>query len=278
MQKATGLGLAISRQFIEMMGGSIGLKSELGKGSIFRIELPVELASEDVMPAQQPANSTSEVCGLAPSQPAWRILIAEDQPENQLLLTKLMAAIGLETRLAEDGERCVAMFKEWRPHLIWMDWRMPVMDGAEATRQIRALPEGQEVKIVAVTASVFGEQRLELFRAGMNGFVRKPYRMQEIYDALAQHLGMEFIYATQAPAAEPAVSLALTPAMMAALPAVLRGELHEALVSLDSGRIMDVIGELAETEPALSRVLHQLADNFDYQSILKALEQELEAC
>ena len=83
----------------------------------------------------------------------FRILIAEDQRENQLLLMKLMADIGLDTRLAENGEQCVELFQEWHPHLIWMDRRMPVMDGIEATRQIRQLPGGKEVKIVAVTAS-----------------------------------------------------------------------------------------------------------------------------
>lgn len=145
---------------------------------------------------------------------------------------KLMTDLGLDTRLAVNGAECVRMFQEWHPHLIWMDRRMPVMDGVEATRSIRALPEGRDVKIVAVTASVFGEQRQELFDAGMDDFVRKPYRFQEIYDGLSRHLGVQFVYSHTA-ATEPAPA-ALTPEMLAVLPDVLCLRLREALASLDS--------------------------------------------
>ncbi len=106
---------------------------------------------------------------------------------------KLMTPIGIDARLAENGAECVQMFQEWHPHLIWMDWRMPVMDGTEATRRIRALPDGGDVKIIAVTASVFGEQRQELFKAGMNAFLRKPFRFHEIYDCMAQQLGVQYL-------------------------------------------------------------------------------------
>ena len=92
---------------------------------------------------------------------------------------KLMADIGLNARLAENGEQCVELFQEWHPQLIWMDRRMPVMDGIEATRRIRQLPGGKDVKIVAVTASAFKEQRRKLLDAGMDDFVRKPYRFMK---------------------------------------------------------------------------------------------------
>ena len=158
------------------------------------------------------------MAGLASGSPAYRILIAEDQPENQLLLVKLMTGIGLDAKLAENGAECVRLFQEWRPHLIWMDRRMPVMDGMEATRRIRALPDGQDVKIVAVTASAFKEQRQEMLDAGMDDFVRKPYRFQEIYDSLAKQLGVKYIYRDSTPVAAEALPVAVTPAMLAALP------------------------------------------------------------
>jgi CheY-like chemotaxis protein len=105
-----------------------------------------------------------------------------------------MSDIGLETKVAENGARGLDIFKEWHPHLIWMDRRMPVMDGIEATQRIRELPDGREVKIVAVTASAFKEQQQEMFDAGMDDFVRKPYRFEEIYDCLSKQLGVRFVY------------------------------------------------------------------------------------
>jgi PAS domain S-box-containing protein len=268
----TGLGLAITRQLAELMGGSIGVDSTLGKGSIFRIRLPVELAAAaDVVP---PKARAWDVCGLAPGQPQFRILIAEDQRENQLLLMKLMTDIGLDTRLAENGQECVKLFQSWHPHLIWMDRRMPVMDGVEATHRIRELPGGNGVKIVAVTASAFKEQRQELLNAGLDDFVRKPYRIHEIYDCMAWHLGLKYVYRSSSPGAEAGAPAALTPAMLAVLPAALREKLRDALGSLDSKRIRALIQQGGEADPNLGRALTRLAENFDYAAIRKALESQ----
>src|SRR5665811_918942 len=96
------------------------------------------------------------------------ILIVEDQLDNQLLLAKLMKSVGFQVKVAENGEQAVGLFKSWQPQLIWMDRRMPVMDGLEATRHIRELPGGRAVKIVAVTASAFMEQRSEMLKADMD--------------------------------------------------------------------------------------------------------------
>ncbi len=272
MQKGTGLGLTISRQYVQLMGGAMGVESTEGKGSIFRVDLPVELAEEAGAPAGE--EQAGEVIGLAPGQPAYRILIAEDQPENQLLLVKLMTGIGLDAKLAENGAECVRLFQEWRPHLIWMDRRMPVMGGVEATRRIRALPDGQDVKIVAVTASVFKEQRQELLDAGMNDFVRKPYRFHEIYGSMAKQLGVKYIYRDSVPVAGEALPIAVTPAMLAALPDAERKELKDAVESLDGVRISAAIQRIGEANAELGRTLSRLAENFDYPAILSALTAE----
>ncbi|WNV04255.1 ATP-binding protein [Candidatus Methylospira mobilis] len=267
MQKGTGLGLAISRQFVELMGGHIGVESAVGKGSLFRVELPVELAAlADILKAEK----RGEVVALAPGQPAYRILIAEDQHENQLLLSRLMTAIGLEVKIAENGAQCVKLFQDWHPDLIWMDRRMPVMDGMEATRRIRLLADGQAVKIVAVTASAFQEQRQETLDAGMDDFVRKPYRFEEIYGCLARQLGVRYLYRSELPE-EAVPDVLLTAGMLAVLTPELRHELGVALESLDDKRISAAIQQIGKVDLQLSRTLSRLTDSFDYPAILGAL-------
>ncbi|MFC1626245.1 ATP-binding protein [Pseudomonadota bacterium] len=267
--KGTGLGLTITRQFIQMMGGSISLESTPGKGSLFRFELPLNEAKESDI-SKLPQADKGEVAGLTPGQTDYRILIIEDQLENQLLLTKLLEDVGFQVKLAENGELGVHLFQSWQPHFIWMDRRMPVMDGMEATRRIRELPNGKKVKIVAVTASAFAEERKKMLEAGMDDYVRKPFRASEIYHCMAKHLGVEYLYQS-APAPEEQGASLLTPEMLEGLPESLRGELIEALVILDSKRIDALIRQVAAHDPALQKNLRRLAGDLDYSTILNAL-------
>ncbi len=271
INKGTGLGLTITHQFVQMMSGSITLNSTLGKGSLFRVELPLKEAKEsDISKPEQ--IKKGEVAGLAPGQPEYRILIVEDQLDNQLLLTKLLESVGFHVKLAENGEQGIQLFQSWHPHFIWMDRRMPVMDGMEATRRIRELPGGKDVKIAAVTASAFAEERSVMLAGGMDDYVRKPFRAKEIYDCLEKHLRVKYIYQDVPEPQEQEVTL--TPEMMESLPEALRGELIEALKSLDCARIEAVIQRIAALDKTLQKKLSQLAGNFNYEAILRVLQQD----
>lgn len=266
----TGLGLPISRQFVELMEGTITVESTPGKGSLFRVEIPLkEVSQAELAEARELARG--DVLGLAPDQPEHRILIVEDQHDNQLLLSELMKSVGLETRVADDGKQAVELFQSWQPHLIWMDRRMPVMDGAEATRRIRDLPGGKEVKIVAVTASAFNEQRAEMLAIGMDDVVRKPYHASEIYECLSKQLGLEFTYKGASDEMEAPSAPTLTTEMLSSLPVALRTELQEALESLDRKRIELVVKRVASYDTALHKSLKHLVDNFEYPAIMKVL-------
>jgi PAS domain S-box-containing protein len=268
MQMGTGLGLSIVQQFVELMNGTVSVESEPGKGSIFRVQFPVNEVAEDII---RPDNAgLGEVIGLEPGQPSYKILVADDQRDNQLLLARLMTDIGLEVKVADDGEQCVQLFKEWGADLIWMDRRMPVMDGVEATRQIRQLPDGDKVKIIAVTASAFREQEDELRATGMEDYVSKPYRFEEIYGTLEQHLGLRF---TREEAVAEQAPPALDRERLATLPDAVCVELRQALESLESSAIEAAIQKVGEHDPELARNLSRISDGLDYQVILDVLQE-----
>ncbi|MBD9358560.1 PAS domain-containing protein [Methylomonas albis] len=268
--QGTGLGLTISRQFVELMGGTLSLESHPDQGALFRIDLPLaEVSGADISGLNLDKSEAGAEIGLVEGQTDYRILIVEDQRENQLLLAKLMESVGFSCKVAGNGAQGIELFQTWQPHFIWMDRQMPVMDGLEATRRIRKLPGGQDVVIVALTASAFLEQRSELLEAGMNDFMRKPYRFNEIYECLAKHLGVRYVYES-VPEQNRQFAI-LTPAMLADLPTSVREELKNALESLEPERIEKAIVLATAQDTELRKTLTYLADNFDYPAILKAI-------
>jgi CheY-like chemotaxis protein/anti-sigma regulatory factor (Ser/Thr protein kinase) len=269
-QKGTGLGLTIVRQYVELMGGTIGLESAPGGGSLFRVGLPVELAPESEV--SEPLDDRARVAGIEPGQPEYRILIVEDEFENRLLLLRLLENAGFRVRAVEDGEQAIAMFQSWRPHFIWMDRRLPGMDGLEAARRIRELDTGRETRIAAVTASVFAGQRNEMLQAGFDDFVRKPYRAAEIFECMARHLGVRYIRAEADSLPHAQAVRPLRPEAFAALPEELREQFTNAVVALDMPRIARLVREISEIDPALGAVLAQFADRLAFTPILKALQ------
>ncbi|MGD9052364.1 MAG: transporter substrate-binding domain-containing protein [Desulfobacterales bacterium] len=134
-RKGTGLGLSICKRYTEFMGGAIELESETGKGSLFRLKLPAEIV--EAAEVRTSVDDRPRVIGLAPTQKTWRILAADDNRENLLLLKSLLEEVGFVVLEAQNGQEAVATFKKEAPDFVWMDMRMPVMDGYEATRRIR---------------------------------------------------------------------------------------------------------------------------------------------
>jgi signal transduction histidine kinase/CheY-like chemotaxis protein len=191
--QGTGLGLAISRQFIQLMGGKIAVESLPGKGSVFRFEIPTEAA--ETIEMKQPVEETKQrIVGLTADEPEWCILVVEDDADNRLLLSHLLESVGFKVRAAVNGFDAIQLFQDWQPQLICMDMRMPVMDGYEATRHIRQLPGGEQVKILALTASAFKEQEKQILAAGCNAVLHKPFNEPEMFIAIAEQLGLHYLY------------------------------------------------------------------------------------
>ncbi len=134
-QQGTGLGLAISRKYVELMGGNITVNSTPGIGSTFTFDVQIALACPKEMPTNQ---NKYQFLALAAAQKAYRILVVDDSKESRLLLVKILTSMGFEVREATNGREAIANWESWQPHLIFMDMRMPVMDGYEATRIIKS--------------------------------------------------------------------------------------------------------------------------------------------
>jgi signal transduction histidine kinase/ligand-binding sensor domain-containing protein/CheY-like chemotaxis protein len=267
-QKGTGLGLAITRRLVEAMGGNIRVQSTPGEGSLFQVELPARLAVESEVRSSR--DEGQEILGLESGQPDYRILIVEDQRENWMILERLLGNVGFQTAVAESGEQGVEKFVEWQPHFIWMDLRMPVMDGLETTRRIRALPGGREVKIAAVTASTLESERSRVLAGGLDDYVRKPFQPNEIFECLTRQLGVRYRRAAPKPPSQP-VSPPRTEDL-AALPQALRSELREAVLSLDQEGVLSCVERISEHNAELGNALKKLSARYAYTSILGILD------
>jgi PAS domain S-box-containing protein len=171
----TGLGLTISRQLVEMMGGSLGLRSVVGEGSEFWLDLPAEISRQSDLPNSAWEEGTAPLSG--------RILLAEDNEVNVLVAQDALEEMGLTVDVASDGRQAVAMALAQRYDAILMDLHMPHMDGADATRAIRSA--GQRVPILAMTAAARAEDREACLKAGMDGYVTKPFDIQQVRRLLA---------------------------------------------------------------------------------------------
>ena len=221
------------------MGGDItvesppasGAEEKGGRGSVFSFDIQVEPADPAEVVIAKPMR---RVVGLLPDQPTYRILVVEDNLQNRVLLSKLMQCVGFKVREADNGQEAIEEFEKWRPHLVWMDMRMPVIDGYTATREIRKIEVGRQetedreqeellrvtgyelrvedelsgeferatsnqqpvtrTPIIALTAHAFEEEKEKILAAGCDNFVRKPFKEAEIFDVMEKHLDVRYIY------------------------------------------------------------------------------------
>jgi two-component system sensor histidine kinase/response regulator len=314
--KGTGLGVPISREFVRLMGGDLTVDSQVDVGTVFRFEVLVDIADPaDVSGGSWPVR---RIVGLKPGSRApdggpFRLLVAEDMEASRNLLVEILRAtgnicddqgtaqvaetktplVGFEIREAVNGQEAIDIWKAWRPHLIWMDIRMPVLDGYQATEWIRTHSTTSMPVIIALTASAFEADRQKVMAAGCDDFIRKPFRETEIFDALTQHLGVEFVYQDIEPPLpvqdefaagiqeeeRPVAVEATMVASLAKMPSRWLNEMHQATLEGDWDWMMALVAQIREREagaPTLTAdVLTELAYNFEHQTILELVEQAI---
>jgi two-component system sensor histidine kinase/response regulator len=225
------------------------------------------------------------VVGLEAGQPAYRMLVVDDQAVNRRLLVKLFEPVGFEVREAADGQEALQIWEAWEPHLIWMDMRMPVMDGYEATRRIKATTRGLATAIIALTASALEEDRVMILSEGCDDYLRKPFREEELFAMAARHLGVRYVYeavppeaaATPGerggPAAPPVDEGDLLVAWLRQAEPAWLDELERATILGDLEAIHRLADAIAGQKPELAGEIVALADRYKHEQILACLRR-----
>lgn len=185
--QGTGLGLSITKQLVQLMGGKTGVTSTHGQGSTFWLTCRLSKGQE-AKPPPSLVTESSEVI-LARDFHERKILVVDDEPINRMVAGYMLEDVGLTVDMAEDGKEALTKVRQADYDIVLMDMQMPELDGLDTTRELRALPGLENLVIIAMTANAFDDDRVKCLDAGMNDFIAKPFKPENVFDKLVHWLG-----------------------------------------------------------------------------------------
>ena len=267
----TGLGLAITMRHIELMGGSLSLESAPGEGSCFRFEMELPPAEGDLIPKSE---LKGQFCRLAEPYRV-RALVVDDVEDNREVLSGLLERTGVEVTMASSGDEALQRIAEQIPDIIFMDVRMPVMDGLTAVQQLRDRWPAEGIVCVAITASGLLRKRSFYRDAGFDDFIGKPFLFEKVCDCMVRHLHVEFVHEPDTGVPAGAKPCAGEPDTFQ-LPDRIRERLLAAARINALTEIETLIGELKELNPdakCLAVELEKLLSRYDMDAIIALINR-----
>ena len=266
----TGLGLAISHRYVEMMGGQLVFDPSTDGGARFFFSLA--LRQGRASPRRGTSTDWTRVERLAEGH-SVRALVVDDVATNRDILTELLVKIGVFVRTADGGTQALELIRSEMPDIVFLDIRMPGMDGPEVLRRLLDEYGPDSTKVVAVTASVLAHQRKEYMEAGFHGFIDKPLRAEQIYEAMAKHLGVQYEVAE---IVEKSADLSLFDWSTVPLPPELYQEMVTSVESHNITQLrkqMDTLAGMGDEEGRLAWHLRDLAKKYDLEGIREVLDE-----
>ncbi len=246
MPEGTGLGLTISQKLVHLMGGKLDASSVYGQGSTFWFDLELPEADVKEQDLGQEERIILRVVG-----PERNILVVDDKADNRQFLADALRPLGFAVQQATNGQECLQQVADYKPDAILMDLRMPELNGLEATRRIRALPNMSDLVILAVSASSFEHNRTECLEAGANGFLSKPFRIGKLVRLLCEHLHLSIIYDQDSDSATTSPMDGITSSSNLVLPSreVIQ-DIQKMVGSGDLAQVLKRVERLEQSDPS----------------------------
>ena len=274
LQEGIGLGLHISQEFVRMLGGGIDVESKLNKGSTFSFDLRVKVADKETA---EPSALKGPVIGIEPDQCTYRILIVDDNEENREILSELIYVLSFPLREAVNGKEAIEIFRTWNPDLIFMDLMMPIMDGFEATKRIRAMAEDRGPVIIAVTAGALHKTTKGYAHKGFDDSIFKPFHEDIIFSKISKHLNINYLYQNFSPRMSSSNwSAEVSADQLARQPPSWQKKLYSFATEGETEEATKLIADISEKQPQLAKSLYALVEHYRFDKLVQLLNESMD--